>query len=72
MVLDGKWALVTGAAKGIGRGIALELAQAGCNIIVNDYSDRAGAEWGVEREEAGGGLAEGEAGCGVGPVPGPG
>ena len=44
MVLDGKWALVTGAAKGIGRGIAVELAQAGCNIIVNDYSDRAGAD----------------------------
>lgn len=44
MVLDGKWALVTGAAKGIGRGIALELAQAGCNIIVNDYSDRVGAD----------------------------
>jgi NAD(P)-dependent dehydrogenase (short-subunit alcohol dehydrogenase family) len=44
MVLDGKWALVTGAAKGIGRGIAVALAQSGCNVIVNDYSDRAGAE----------------------------
>ncbi len=44
MVLDGKWALVTGAAKGIGRGIALELAHAGCNIIVNDFSDPAGAD----------------------------
>ena len=44
MVLDGKWALVTGAAKGIGRGIAVELAQAGCNIIVNDYSDQQGAD----------------------------
>ena len=44
MVLDGKWALVTGAAKGIGRGIALELAQAGCNVIVNDYSDQSGAD----------------------------
>lgn len=44
MVLDGKWALVTGAAKGIGRGIALELAQAGCNIIVNDHSDQTGAD----------------------------
>jgi NAD(P)-dependent dehydrogenase (short-subunit alcohol dehydrogenase family) len=44
MILDGKWALVTGAAKGIGRGIAIELAQSGCNVIVNDYSDREGAE----------------------------
>jgi len=44
MVLDGKWALVTGAARGIGRGIALELARSGCNVIVNDYSDSAGAE----------------------------
>ena len=43
MVLNGKWALVTGAAKGVGRGIALELAHAGCNIIVNDYADLAGA-----------------------------
>lgn len=44
MVLDGKWALVTGAAKGIGRGIALELARAGCHVIVNDFSDQAGAD----------------------------
>ena len=43
MVLDGKWALVTGAAKGVGRGIALELAHAGCSVIVNDFADRAGA-----------------------------
>ena len=44
MVLDGKWALVTGAARGIGRGIALELAHAGCNIIVNDYAAQTAAE----------------------------
>ncbi len=31
--LNGKWALVTGASRGIGRLAALSLAQQGCNII---------------------------------------
>jgi len=44
MLLSGKTALVTGAAKGIGRGIALELAREGCNIAVNDYLDASGAD----------------------------
>ena len=34
--LTGKVAVVTGAARGIGRGIALCLAQEGANIVVND------------------------------------
>ena len=58
MVLDGKWALVTGAAKGIGRGIALELAQAGCNVIVNDYGDRDGSHETAELVRAAGRSAE--------------
>jgi NAD(P)-dependent dehydrogenase (short-subunit alcohol dehydrogenase family) len=33
--LNGASALVTGAGRGIGRGIALELARAGCRIAVN-------------------------------------
>lgn len=37
--LHGKVALVTGAARGIGRGIALKLAQAGADVIVN-YLER--------------------------------
>lgn len=41
--LDGKWALVTGASKGVGKGIALELAAAGANIVVNFNSDESGA-----------------------------
>jgi 3-oxoacyl-[acyl-carrier protein] reductase len=36
--LDGSSALVTGAARGVGRGIALELARAGCRVAVNDLS----------------------------------
>lgn len=42
--LEGKTALVTGASKGIGKGIALELARAGCDVAVNYNSDRKGAE----------------------------
>lgn len=36
--LEGFGALVTGAARGIGKGIALELARAGCRVAVNDLS----------------------------------
>lgn len=40
--LNGKVALVTGASRGIGRGIALELAKAGADIIVH-YARRGSA-----------------------------
>jgi glucose 1-dehydrogenase len=36
MKLSGKKALVTGAARGIGKGCALELARAGADVAVND------------------------------------
>ena len=39
-----KLALVTGASKGVGRGIAIGLAQAGWDIAVNFNRDEAGAE----------------------------
>ncbi|OGO19581.1 MAG: hypothetical protein A2Z15_07590, partial [Chloroflexi bacterium RBG_16_50_11] len=35
MLLSGRVAIVTGGAKGIGRGIALKFAQEGCDVVVN-------------------------------------
>jgi NAD(P)-dependent dehydrogenase (short-subunit alcohol dehydrogenase family) len=37
-------ALVTGASKGVGRGIALGLAAAGWDVIINDYNDAKGVQ----------------------------
>jgi len=43
-VLDGKVALVTGASKGIGAGIAKGVAAAGASIVVNYASSKEGAD----------------------------
>ena len=40
MDLENRIAIVTGAARGIGRGVALELARAGCHVAVGDLLDR--------------------------------
>src|ERR1700687_673259 len=55
--LDGKIALVTGASKGIGAGIALSLAKEGAAVAVNYNSDREGADRVVGKIKAGGGKA---------------
>jgi NAD(P)-dependent dehydrogenase (short-subunit alcohol dehydrogenase family) len=50
--LQGQAAIVTGADRGIGKGIALELARAGCNVAVNYLSDPGPAQSTVSELEA--------------------
>jgi len=44
MLLEGRKALVTGARRSIGRGIAQALAEAGCDVGINDVEHDADAE----------------------------
>jgi 3-oxoacyl-[acyl-carrier protein] reductase len=44
MEFQGKTAIVTGASRGIGRAISLELARLGCNVAFNYHASREPAE----------------------------
>ncbi|MGV3727654.1 SDR family NAD(P)-dependent oxidoreductase [Hydrogenophaga sp.] len=57
MSLQGRRALVTGAATGIGRATALMLAQAGAHVVVNHLRQAEAAQAVVQAIEAAGGQA---------------
>ena len=53
-----RYALITGASRGIGRAIAIELAKDGCSILLNYKSNHAAAQEAKRLIEAAGGEAE--------------
>ena len=56
-ILQGKVAIITGASRGIGRAIALELATQGASIVVNYASSSSAAEAVVAEINAAGGQS---------------
>ncbi len=56
--LDGRVALITGASRGLGKGIALAFAAEGAKVAVNYHSSRSGAEDTVAQIRKNGGIAD--------------
>ena len=57
MMLEGQTCLITGSSRGIGRGIATDLADRGADVVVNYRSSAAEAEAVVGKIETAGGRA---------------
>ena len=57
MLLENKIAIVTGSAKGIGKGIATEFAKQGATVVINYYGSKEAALKTVEEIKAFGGKA---------------
>jgi NAD(P)-dependent dehydrogenase (short-subunit alcohol dehydrogenase family) len=55
MSLDGKTALITGSSRGIGRGIALKLAQGGARVAINYVENKTAAQDTLAQVRAAGG-----------------
>ncbi len=53
MELEGQVALVTGAAQGIGEAIALALASAGADVVINDVNEERAKATAVRVRELG-------------------
>jgi 3-oxoacyl-[acyl-carrier protein] reductase len=58
MSLQGRTAVVTGASRGIGRAVALELARRGVRVVVNYHQSAAAADEVVAEIQAAGGEAQ--------------
>ncbi|WP_226042383.1 beta-ketoacyl-ACP reductase [Natrinema sp. DC36] len=57
MSMNGRTCVITGSAKGIGRGIAEYLGQEGANVVINYRSSEGAAHDAVESIESAGGAA---------------
>ena len=53
MTLDGKVALVTGAAQGMGRAIAMRLASEGASVVATDINGRLVEQTAIDVRESG-------------------